>query len=161
MLLTLTDSYVFGGYSSSEGHLNDLHKLSLKGDNFRWSRVSLSTTATRQGRYGGRELSMPPLQPSGRRHAAVALIPSSISPQSIVILGGIHAPSASSIDNGGNRTEESAVVFGDVWRLDLSAGRIVWQELDVDSRSSQGLRRLLRSRVGHLNRPESRTITRK
>lgn len=162
MLLTLTDSYVFGGYSSLEGHLNDLYELSLKGDNFRWSRVSLSTTAARQGRYGfGKQVSIPPLQPSGRRHAAVAVMPSSISPQSVVIIGGIRAPSASSIDKGGNRTEESAFVFGDVWRLELAAGRIEWQELDVDSRSSQGLRRLVRSRVGHLNHPESGRITRK
>lgn len=161
-LLTLTDSYVFGGYSSSEGHLNDLYELSLKGDNFRWSRVSLSPTSQRRGRYGvGRQVDMLPLRPPGRRHAAVAVMPSSTSPQSVVMVGGIRAPSASSIDNGGNRTDESAVVFGDVWRLELAAGRIVWQELDVDSWSSQGLQRLVRSRVGLLNRPKSRRITRK
>lgn len=141
--------YIFGGYSSTGGHLNDIHKLSLAENNLQWSEVSTSrvtTTLTDEGEAtasgnnqngAGGLLGMAPARPPPRRHAAVAILLSSTrnshptSSRSAILFGGMRGSTAEA-GGGGNYTGGDAVVFGDVWRLELAGNGAAWEELEVE-----------------------------
>lgn len=140
---SLFPSYIFGGYSPTGGHLSDLHKLTLTGDDFTWSEISIARTAFGGGGTGSSTPLHPP-RPSPRRHAAAAVtwLSDAGSPGSVsaIIVGGINAPTATSgsSQGGGNETARSAVVFGDVWQLEFLGPRVAWRELEVSGGDAGG-----------------------
>lgn len=78
-----------------------------------------------------------PARPSPRRHAAVAILPASTitspatSSRSVILFGGMRGSTAEA-GGGGNYTGGDAVVFGDVWRLELAGNGAAWEELEVE-----------------------------
>lgn len=73
----------------------------------------------------------------------------STSDQSVILVGGMRAPTVSGGSGGGNRTEGGAVVFGDVWRLGFAGARVAWQELEG---VAQGYNNVLLRRCARLTR---------